>query len=150
MRHTAICLITFFSTCDVIDDPLFDTESRYQAVKKEEENTSTSTTDGEDVEMKPAALDKKAELLASHPDSVRRMGIILIPTLIEVYSSTVHLKVRQRAINALVKLIYFTGDSVLESVLKVCGRHDVVLVDQLTYRLKYAHICSHKQLQFLF
>ncbi|KAF9340444.1 Ubiquitin fusion degradation protein 4 [Linnemannia elongata] len=66
----------------------------------------------------PKAVDKKAELLASHPDSVRRMGTILIPTLIEVYSSTVHLKVRQRAIYALVKLIYFSGDSVLESVLK--------------------------------
>ncbi|KAF9136537.1 Ubiquitin fusion degradation protein 4 [Mortierella sp. GBA39] len=100
------------------EDPLFDIEFRYQAVKEEAESTSTSTADGEDVEMKPAAVDKKAELLASHPDSVRRMGTILIPTLIEVYSSTVHLKVRQRAINALVKLIYFTGDSVLESVLK--------------------------------
>ncbi|OAQ31489.1 hypothetical protein K457DRAFT_136009 [Linnemannia elongata AG-77] len=100
------------------EDPLFDIEFRYQAVKKEVESTSTSTADGEDIEMKPAAVDKKAELLASHPDSVRRMGTILIPTLIEVYSSTVHLKVRQRAIYALVKLIYFSGDSVLESVLK--------------------------------
>lgn len=118
------------STCDIIEDPLFDTESRYQAVTKEAESTSMSTTDGEDVEMKPDAVDKKAELLASHPDSVRRMGIILIPTLIEVYSSTVHLKVRQRAINALVKLIYFTGDSVLESVLKVGKHHNVVLVGQ--------------------
>ncbi|KAK3820529.1 MAG: putative ubiquitin-protein ligase Ufd4 [Linnemannia elongata] len=81
-------------------------------------STITSTDDGEDVEMKPAPVDRKAELLASHPDRVRRMGTILIPTLIEVYLSTVHLKVRQRAINALVKLIYFTGDSVLESVLK--------------------------------
>ncbi|KAF9149234.1 Ubiquitin fusion degradation protein 4 [Linnemannia schmuckeri] len=100
------------------EDPLFDTEFRYQVVKKEVERTSTSAADGEDVEMKPTAVDRKAELLASHPDSVRRMGTILIPTLIEVYSSTVHLKVRQRAINALVKLIYFTGDRVLESVLK--------------------------------
>ena len=72
--------------------------------------------------MKPAAVDRKAELLASHPDSVRRMGTILIPTLIEVYSSTVHLKVRQRAIHALVKLIYFTSDKVLETVLKVNTR----------------------------
>ncbi|KAF9135241.1 Ubiquitin fusion degradation protein 4 [Mortierella sp. 14UC] len=100
------------------EDPLFDTESRYQAAKKEAASTSPSTADGEDVEMKPATVDRKAELLASHPDSVRRMGAILIPTLIEVYSSTVHLKVRQRAINALVKLIYFTSDSVLKSVLK--------------------------------
>ncbi|KAF8948165.1 Ubiquitin fusion degradation protein 4 [Haplosporangium gracile] len=100
------------------EDPLFDTEFRYQAVKKEAESMSTSAADGEDVEMKPATVDRKVELLASHPDSVRRMGTILIPTLIEVYLSTVHLKVRQRAINALVKLIYFSGDGVLESVLK--------------------------------
>ncbi|KAK3842088.1 MAG: putative ubiquitin-protein ligase Ufd4 [Linnemannia gamsii] len=100
------------------EDPLFDTESRYQAIKKEATSSSTSTVDGEDVEMKPATVDRKAELLASHPDSVRRMGAILIPTLIEVYSSTVHLKVRQRAVSALVKLIYFTSDSVLGSVLK--------------------------------
>ncbi|KAG0378953.1 Ubiquitin fusion degradation protein 4 [Mortierella sp. AD032] len=100
------------------EDPLFDTESKYQAIKKEAASSSTSTADGEDVEMKPATVDRKAELLASHPDSVRRMGAILIPTLIEVYSSTVHLKVRQRAVSALVKLIYFTSDSVLGSVLK--------------------------------
>ncbi|KAF9924677.1 Ubiquitin fusion degradation protein 4 [Linnemannia zychae] len=100
------------------DDPLFDTESRYQAIKKEKASSNTSTADSEDVEMKPATVDRKAELLASHPDSIRRMGVILIPTLIEVYSSTVHLKVRQRAVNALVKLIYFTSDNVLNSVLK--------------------------------
>lgn len=119
MFDDAWLLTTSFQPFDIVEDPLFDIEFRYQAVKKEAESTSTSTADGEDVEMKPAAVDRKAELLASHPDSVRRMGTILIPTLIEVYSSTVHLKVRQRAINALVKLIYFTGDSVLESVLKV-------------------------------
>ena len=119
MFDIAWLLTTSFSIFDIVEDPLFDIEFRYQAVKKEAESTSTGTADGEDVEMKPAAVDRKAELLASHPDSVRRMGTILIPTLIEVYLSTVHLKVRQRAINALVKLIYFTGDSVLESVLKV-------------------------------
>ncbi|KAF9908784.1 Ubiquitin fusion degradation protein 4 [Linnemannia zychae] len=100
------------------EDPLFDTESRYQAIIKEAANSSTSAADGEDIEMKPATVDGKVELLASHPDSVKRMGVILIPTLIEVYSSTVHLKVRQRAIGALVKLIYFSSDSVLGSVLK--------------------------------
>lgn len=92
--------------------------------------------------MKPAPVDRKAELLASHPDRVRRMGTILIPTLIEVYLSTVHLKVRQRAINALVKLIYFTGDSVLESVLKV--KHKGLMLLFLS-----AGSCSEKARQLL-
>jgi len=72
--------------------------------------------------MKQATLEapeKRQELLAAHPERVYRLAKVLIPTLIEIYSSTVHLKVRQRAIHALVKLMYFTGDEQLKSVLKV-------------------------------
>lgn len=83
----------------------------------DEESPSSS-----DVEMKQATTEgpeKRQELLAAHPERVHRLSKVLIPTLIEVYSSTVHLKVRQRAIHALVKLVYFTGDEQLKTVLKV-------------------------------
>ncbi|KAF9202177.1 Ubiquitin fusion degradation protein 4 [Haplosporangium sp. Z 27] len=112
------------------DDPLFDTEYKYAALKdkenekedeEKEEEEEEEESQNEDVDMSASAenhIDKREELLKSHPDRVRRIGRILIPTLIEVYSSTVHLRVRQRAIHALVKLIYFTTDSVLSTVLK--------------------------------
>ncbi|KAF9361495.1 Ubiquitin fusion degradation protein 4 [Mortierella sp. AD094] len=103
------------------DDPLFDTEYKYVALKNKEKEQDEVESQSEDVEMAASAenhTDKREELLKSHPDRVRRIGRILIPTLIEVYSSTVHLRVRQRAIHALVKLIYFTNDSVLNAVLK--------------------------------
>ncbi|KAF9419129.1 Ubiquitin fusion degradation protein 4 [Podila epigama] len=99
---------------------LFDTEYRYVPPKKPESD-SAQTPVG-DVEMSNSApesgTEKRKELLASHPERVHRLGKVLIPTLIDVYSSTVHLKVRQRAIHALVKLVYFTGDEQLKSVLK--------------------------------
>ncbi|KAF9998854.1 Ubiquitin fusion degradation protein 4 [Entomortierella chlamydospora] len=103
------------------DDPLFDTEYKYAALKNKEKEQGEEESQSEDVEMAASIdnhTDKREELLKSHPDRVRRIGRILIPTLIEVYSSTVHLRVRQRAIHALVKLIYFTNDSVLNAVLK--------------------------------
>ncbi|KAG0045276.1 Ubiquitin fusion degradation protein 4 [Gryganskiella cystojenkinii] len=102
------------------DDPLFDTEYRQLAAKQLEQKKRESN--GEDVDMTPAQpetpSDKKRELLESHPTRVRRLGQILFPTLIEVYSSTVHYLIRQRAIQGLVKLAYFSSDEVLKTVLK--------------------------------
>ncbi|KAF9196772.1 Ubiquitin fusion degradation protein 4 [Haplosporangium sp. Z 11] len=104
------------------DDALFDTEYKHRALKKEETNVDSQESVSGDNDQAPASraqnVDKRRELLASHPERVHRLGRILIPTLIEVYSSTVHLKVRQRAIHALVKLVYFTDDAVLKTVLK--------------------------------
>jgi E3 ubiquitin-protein ligase TRIP12 len=65
-------------------------------------------------------VDRRVELLAAHPDRALRLSRILIPTLIEVYSSTVHIKVRQRAIHALLRLMHFISDSVLTTALEVC------------------------------
>ncbi|KAG0010965.1 Ubiquitin-protein ligase, partial [Podila clonocystis] len=99
------------------DNALFDTEYRHMTPKAKEQDPPSSS----DVEMKQATLEgpeKLQELLAAHPERVHRLAKVLIPTLIEVYSSTVHFKVRQRAIHALVKLVYFTGDEQLKSVLK--------------------------------
>ncbi|KAI7823580.1 hypothetical protein BC939DRAFT_451413 [Gamsiella multidivaricata] len=102
------------------DDALFDTDYRYRALKKETQDAGTQDIQREDVEMKAVAseVDKRQELLESHPDRMQRLGTILIPTLIEVYTSTVHLRVRQRAIQALVKLIYFSNYTVLKTALK--------------------------------
>ncbi|KAG0093950.1 Ubiquitin fusion degradation protein 4 [Podila epicladia] len=99
------------------DNALFDTEYRHVAPQAKDQESPSSS----DVEMKQATTEgpeKRQELLAAHPERVHRLAKVLIPTLIEVYSSTVHLKVRQRAIHALVKLVYFAGDEQLKSVLK--------------------------------
>ncbi|KAG0213076.1 Ubiquitin fusion degradation protein 4 [Mortierella sp. GBA30] len=102
-------------------DALFDTEYKYRTNKAERDNDKHGSS-GEDVEMysPPASseIDRRTELLASHPERILRMGKILIPTLIEVYSSTVHLKVRQRAIHGLLRLMYFASDSILKIVLR--------------------------------
>ncbi|KAF9584211.1 Ubiquitin fusion degradation protein 4, partial [Lunasporangiospora selenospora] len=122
------------------DNPLFDTEYKHAKAAKDnkggdqptlptESSSSVSPPPpppqesvGEDVEMGATPVmsetDKRSELLESHPEHVQHLAKILIPTLIEVYSSTVHFRVRQRAINALVKLVYFTNDIVLKDVLK--------------------------------
>ena len=113
-----------------IDDPLFDTEYKQLAARQLEQKKRESH--GEDVEMAVAqsevAVDKKRELLESHPTRVRRLGQILFPTLIEVYSSTVHYLIRQRAIHGLVKLAYFSSDEVLKAVLKVLPHSFLCLV----------------------
>ena len=98
---------------------MFDTEFKYKALRAAEAEKNDEETKDGDVEMTEKQLDKREEVLKSHPDRVRRMGNVLIPTLIELYSSTVHLRVRQRAIHALVKLIYFTNDSLLQTILEV-------------------------------
>ena len=64
-------------------------------------------------------VDKRQKLIECDPDRVQRLDSILIPTLIEIYTNTVNLTVRRRAIHVLVKLVYFTRDSVLKTVLKV-------------------------------
>ncbi|KAF9957248.1 Ubiquitin fusion degradation protein 4 [Mortierella alpina] len=102
-------------------DPLFDTDYRYRG-RKEETDSDKPGSNGEDMDNgSPATnteIDRRVELLATHPDRSLRLSRILIPTLIEVYSSTVHVKVRQRAIHALLRLMHFTSDSVLTTALR--------------------------------
>ncbi|KAG0293113.1 Ubiquitin fusion degradation protein 4, partial [Dissophora globulifera] len=104
------------------EDTLFDTDYRYAKMKKEREQREKQELEGEDIEMRESTddsdVDKRQELLECNPDRVQRLGMILIPTLIEVYSNTVNPIVRQRAIHVLVKLVYFTSNSVLEAVLR--------------------------------
>jgi len=116
-------LIQKSSISDILADPLFDTEYRHLALKQLEQQKRDQTS-GDDTLAAPAApaevvVDMKRELLESNPTRVRRLGQILFPTLIEVYSSTVHYQIRQRAILGLVKLAYFSEEAVLRDVLKV-------------------------------
>ncbi|KAF8935048.1 Ubiquitin fusion degradation protein 4 [Dissophora ornata] len=104
------------------DDGLFDTDYRYAKLKKEG-GASGQLPESEDIEMQGADddddnVDKRQKLIECDPDRVQRLDSILIPTLIEIYTNTVNLTVRRRAIHVLVKLVYFTRDSVLKTVLK--------------------------------
>jgi len=106
-----------------LEDPLFDTEYRHAALQQKEQDKGKQEPQSEDVEMTAATTespsDKRRELLESHPERVQKLSRILIPTLIQVYATTGHLKIRQRVIQAIVKLVYFTGESNLKIVLKV-------------------------------
>ncbi|CAO3564433.1 unnamed protein product [Mortierella alpina] len=102
-------------------DPLFDTDYRYRG-RKEVMDSEKQGANSDDLDAGSAVtnteVDRRVELLAAHPDRALRLSRILIPTLIEVYSSTVHIKVRQRAIHALLRLMHFTSDSVLTTALE--------------------------------
>ncbi|KAG0237129.1 Ubiquitin fusion degradation protein 4 [Actinomortierella wolfii] len=108
-------------------DDLFDIEMKHKEKEiKDATAHCESAAEEEDVEMEDATgtecKDRRAELLATHPARYRRFGRVLVPTLIEVYSSAVNLKVRQRAIHALVKVIYFAEADQLKVIL-----HDIEL-----------------------
>ncbi|KAF9991076.1 Ubiquitin fusion degradation protein 4 [Mortierella antarctica] len=94
---------------------------RYRG-RKEETDSDKRGASSEDIDTGSAAtnteVDRRIELLAAHPDRALRLSRILIPTLIEVYSSTVHVKVRQRAIHSLLRLMHYTSDGVLTTALR--------------------------------
>ncbi|KAG0230372.1 Ubiquitin fusion degradation protein 4 [Mortierella sp. GBA43] len=114
------------------DDPLFDTDYRHASLQRKEQDKSKQEQQTEDVEMTTAPsetpTDKRRELLESHPERVQRLSMILVPTLIQVYVTTGHLKIRQRAIQALVKLVYFTSEVSLKTVLKDVGLASFIAV----------------------
>ncbi|ORZ03059.1 hypothetical protein BCR43DRAFT_450211 [Syncephalastrum racemosum] len=87
-----------------------------------------------------ASRDKRVELLETNKKLLQRMDYLLIPVLIEVYSSTVAFRVRQLVTHSLVKLVHFSDAETLQKVLK-----DVPLSSFLAGVLaqrEYAHLVT--------
>lgn len=61
---------------------------------------------------------KRIELLQTNPELVKQFAVLLLPVLIECFSSTVNLQVRQRVVIALLKMIYHLQPNVLKDVLR--------------------------------
>ncbi|OTB09603.1 hypothetical protein M426DRAFT_316152 [Hypoxylon sp. CI-4A] len=62
--------------------------------------------------------DKRLELLDECKDQVRRFALILFPTLTDAFSSTVNLNVRQRVLNAQLKMLSNLNKDILVDTLK--------------------------------
>ncbi|GAB7363476.1 hypothetical protein MBLNU230_g3748t1 [Neophaeotheca triangularis] len=62
--------------------------------------------------------EKRVELLKECPDEVRRFAIILFPTLMHAYTSTVNLNVRQKALTAQLEMMSNFDAAILEDALR--------------------------------
>ncbi|KAF2207926.1 hypothetical protein CERZMDRAFT_50299 [Cercospora zeae-maydis SCOH1-5] len=67
---------------------------------------------------KTAPNDKRVELLKGCPEEVRRFAIILFPTLMHAYTSTVNLAVRQKVLTAQLKMLSNLDTDILEEALR--------------------------------
>lgn len=67
---------------------------------------------------KTAPNDKRVELLKECPDKVKRFAVILFPTLMHAYTSTVNLSVRQKVLTAQLKMLSNLDVSILEEALR--------------------------------
>lgn len=67
---------------------------------------------------KNATNDKRLELLKECPKEVRRFAIILFPTLMHAYTSTVNLSVRQKVLTAQLKMLSNLETDILEEALR--------------------------------
>ncbi|CAO3632336.1 unnamed protein product [Cunninghamella echinulata] len=76
---------------------------------------STSATITKTTTVKP---DPRIESLKNNPQLLKRDGAILFPLLLEIYSSTVNLRLRLQVTQALVKYVFFMDADTLKSVLK--------------------------------
>lgn len=61
---------------------------------------------------------KRVELLKEHPEEVKRFAIILFPTLMHAYTSTVNLSVRQKVLTAQLKMLSNFDTGILEDCLR--------------------------------
>lgn len=61
--------------------------------------------------------DKRLDLLKDCQDDVRRFAVILFPTLMHAYTSTVNLSVRQKVLTAQLKMLSNFDTSILENAL---------------------------------
>ncbi|KAF2860615.1 hypothetical protein K470DRAFT_264418 [Piedraia hortae CBS 480.64] len=68
---------------------------------------------------KKAPNEKKLELLKGCPDEVKRFSVILFPTLMYTFTSTVNLGVRQKVLDAQLKMLSNLDSNILEEAL--CG-----------------------------
>ena len=81
---------------------------------------------GHTIEMSPtsplpptqAPYDKRLELLKTCKEELKRFAIILLPTLTDAYSSTVNLSVRQKVLNAQLKMLSNLDTNILEEALR--------------------------------
>lgn len=62
--------------------------------------------------------DKKLELLKECPDQVKRFAVILFPTLMHAFTSTVNLSVRQKVLTAQIKMLSNFETAILEDSLR--------------------------------
>ena len=67
---------------------------------------------------KKSPNDKRVEMMKEHPDEVRRFTMILFPTLMHAYTSTVNLSVRQKVLTAQLKMLSNFDISILEDSLR--------------------------------
>ncbi|WPA96535.1 uncharacterized protein RHO25_001142 [Cercospora beticola] len=67
---------------------------------------------------KTAPNDKRVELLKGCPEEVKRFAIILFPTLMHAYTSTVNLAVRQKVLTAQLKMLSNLDTDILEEALR--------------------------------
>ncbi|KAJ4349662.1 Ubiquitin fusion degradation protein 4 [Didymosphaeria variabile] len=65
-----------------------------------------------------AAGDNRLELLEDCKEQVKRFAVILLPTLTDVYSSTVNLNVRQKVLTAQLKMLSNLDTDILEEALR--------------------------------
>jgi E3 ubiquitin-protein ligase TRIP12 len=74
--------------------------------------SSHSRTNSDEV-----TVDESTALWKERPHIAQRICQIMVPTMFEVYSSTVNLQIRQVVMAMLLKIIYFSDTQVLERVL---------------------------------
>jgi E3 ubiquitin-protein ligase TRIP12 len=65
-----------------------------------------------------AANEKRVELLRDCKEEVKRFAVILLPTLTDVYSSTVNMNVRQKVLTAQLKMLSNLDTEILEEALR--------------------------------
>ncbi|KAK4506542.1 hypothetical protein PRZ48_000274 [Zasmidium cellare] len=67
---------------------------------------------------KTSPNDKRVELLKDCPEEVHRFAVVLFPTLMHAYTSTVNLSVRQKVLTAQLKMLSNLDTDILEEALR--------------------------------
>ena len=67
---------------------------------------------------KSTMIEQRQQLLDGCKEETRRFAIILLPTLTDVYSSTVNLNVRRKVLSAHLKILYHLDAKVIEEALR--------------------------------
>lgn len=67
---------------------------------------------------KKSPNDKRVELMREHPDEIKRFTLVLFPTLMHAYTSTVNLSVRQKVLTAQLKMLSNFDVAILEDSLR--------------------------------
>jgi E3 ubiquitin-protein ligase TRIP12 len=91
----------------IVDDELF------ESIPPSSEHLVRTSTNGQ-----PSAYQKRIDLLSDCKEELKRFAIILLPTLTDAYSSTVNLSVRQKVLNAQLKMLSNLDSAILEDALR--------------------------------